>query len=90
MPDKQPVSLDLRGRRLFSADMTFQRIQQSSGPAEGIEIMEINSKEDVVQFDQDNVIPLMLIDEQKNLLIFTDEKKPQPEPGMQLIFQDMN
>jgi hypothetical protein len=38
----------------------------------------------------DTILPLILIDAQKNLIVYTDEKKPKPEPGMMLVYHDSN
>jgi hypothetical protein len=41
-------------------------------------------------FDKENLIPLILIDSQNKLQIYTGEQNPNPAPGMKLIFQRQN
>jgi NhaP-type Na+/H+ or K+/H+ antiporter len=90
LPDKQSVSVDLRGRCLFGTNMTYQRIFNNSTDIELIKWIEIKNKEDASVIDQEDILPLILIDAQKNLKIFTDKEQPQPEPGMLLIYQTIS
>ena len=88
--DEQPVSRDLRGRRLFGTDMTYLKINQISDSHDAIKILDINGEEDLKFFNRKNIIPLILIDTQKNLMIYTDDNKLAPAPGMKLIYQNLD
>ncbi len=85
--EDQSVSRHLRGRRLFGEDMTFEKISEfMNGPAE-IKFLEINTDEDLQIVSDEKMIPLILIDMQNNLTIYTDEQNPKPAVGMRLIYQ---
>jgi hypothetical protein len=81
------VSPDLRGRRLFGEDFTYQKINQITDDSAVIKIMEIDSDDDLNIIEQNNLIPLMLIDTQNNLQIYTDEQALTPVTGTKLICQ---
>ena len=85
--DDQDVSRHLRGRRLFSEDMTFEKITAILNTRAAINIMAFDSKEDLEQFSDDKLIPLILIDAQNNLTIYTDDVQPKALQGMRLIYQ---
>jgi NhaP-type Na+/H+ or K+/H+ antiporter len=84
--NEQPVSLDLRGRRLFGEDMTFEAIHNISSTSPLIKIINFENEEDLEMFDKEKIIPLMLIDSQQKLQIYTDEQNPNPAPGTKLIY----
>jgi len=84
--NEQPVSLELQGRRLFGKDMTFEAIHQISGPAPEIKTKEFDTEKDLELFDEKKMIPLILIDSQSKLQIYTDEQKPNPASGTKLIY----
>jgi hypothetical protein len=70
--------------------MTFEAIQQISGTSPQIKIIEFDSDQDLEMFDKDNLIPLILIDSQNKLQIYTGEQNPNPASGMKLIYQRRN
>ena len=85
--EEQAVSRHLRGRRLFGIDMTFEKISVFSEGRTEIKYIEFKTEEDLQLVDTDKIIPLVLIDTQNNLTIYTDEQNPKPAAGMGLIYQ---
>lgn len=88
--DPQRVSRHLRGRCLFDKEMTPDRLSMIFNPGTQIKLKEITAAEDLSMLDNDSIIPLILIDSQNNLLIYTDEEKPKPAPGTRLIYQQLS
>jgi NhaP-type Na+/H+ or K+/H+ antiporter len=87
--EDQSVSRHLRGRRLFGENMTFEKISELvNGPAE-IKFLEFKTDEDLQLVSEVRMIPLILIDTQNNLTIYTDEQNPKPAVGMRLIYQSI-
>ena len=87
LAENQSISRHLRGRRLFGKDMTFEKITDLlKSPAE-IKFLEFNTDEDLQFVSIERMIPLILIDMQNNLTIYTDEQNPKPAVGMRLIYQ---
>jgi hypothetical protein len=84
LSEKQHISLDLRGRRLFDQEITFENLNEYAA----IKVMEI--ADDDFQPDTENILPLILIDTQNNLTIYTDQQKPRLAAGMRLIYQTKN
>jgi NhaP-type Na+/H+ or K+/H+ antiporter len=83
----QPVARDLRGRRLFREEMTYDTLYETPGVHEALHIAEIKTDDDLKNIGIESIIPLILINAQSNLIIYTDEQPPRPEPGMRLIYQ---
>ena len=87
-PDEdQDVSRHLRGRRLFGEDMTFEKITTLVNSRTAIMVLEFNTEADLEKIRDTELIPLILIDEQNNLTVYTDEQHPKPAIGMRLIYQ---
>lgn len=84
--EEQPVSRHLRGRRLFNADMTFERISELSAAGARINIRKIEAEGDIRLLKNENVIPMIIVDSQKKLMVYTEDKRPKLAPGMDLIF----
>ncbi len=85
--EEQRISRHLRGRCLFEKDMTYGRINNIFNLQDTIKIIEFKTEEDIQLFSKDKALPLILIDTQNNLMIYTDEQKPNPTPGIRLIYQ---
>jgi hypothetical protein len=90
LPSEQnPVPRHLRGRRLFGENITYDRLQELFSQSQRIEILEIKTEQDIAAMDMEAVLPLVLVNAQKNLLIYTDEQQPKPLPGTILIYQNI-
>ncbi len=85
--ENQDVSRHLRGRRLFAEDMTFEKIESILHSRAAIMDLKFNTQEDLEKIKNTEIIPLILIDEQNNLTVYTDEQHPKPAIGMRLIYQ---
>ena len=88
--EEQPVSRHLRGRRLFSEDMTYERINEIYNSHAEIKILELKSENDLQLLNDENILPLLLVDLQNNLIIYTDEQAPKATSGMRLVYQDLH
>ena len=88
--EEQPVSRHLRGRRLFSENMTYERINEIYNSHAEIKILELNSENDLQLLNNKNILPLLLVDLQNNLIIYTDEQGPKAARGMRLVYQDLH
>ena len=86
LSEEQPVSRHLRGRRLFAEDLTFEKINELFTAGALINMRKIEEEKDIQLPDNDKVIPMMLVDAQKKLIIYTEDRKPKPMPGMHLIY----
>jgi NhaP-type Na+/H+ or K+/H+ antiporter len=87
--DEQPVSRHLRGRRLFADNMTYDKINELTNSGGKIKILDLNTEEDLKLLNQEKMIPLILVDTQNNLIIYTDEQEPKPVMGTKLIYQSI-
>jgi NhaP-type Na+/H+ or K+/H+ antiporter len=90
MNEDQAVSRHLRGRRLFNENMTFEKVTEILNTRAAINVMKFKSEEDLKRINDNKLIPLILIDTQNNLQIYTDDQQPQPAQGMQLIYQSVD
>jgi len=87
--EDQSVSRDLRGRLLFGKDMTFEKITAIVAGPSDIKCLEFNSDQDLQLISSEKIIPLILIDSQNNMIVYTDEQIPKPAIGMRLIYQSV-
>jgi NhaP-type Na+/H+ or K+/H+ antiporter len=85
--EEQQVSRHLRGRCLFDKNMTFGKIYENFDSETGIKILDIKTEGDLKLFDDKKMLPLILVENQENLIIYTDEQKPIPGLGTKLIYQ---
>ncbi len=83
---KQRIPRHLRGRFLFDKEMTYERISEIFNSCSGIKTLEIDKEEDVELFNEKTMRPLLLINSQNDLIIYTDEQKPKPSSSMRLIY----
>ena len=88
--EEQQVSRHLRGRCLFDKNMTFGKIYENFDSETGIKILDIKTEGDFKLFDDKKMLSLILVDNQKNLIIYTDEQKPTPGLDTTLIYQVLN
>jgi len=86
LAEEQRVSRHLRGRCLFNQDMTYEKLDDLFNSRGGIKKLDIKSDKDMLLLNQEKILPLILIDPQNNLILYTDEKKQNPVIGMQLIY----
>lgn len=84
------VSRHLRGRCLFDKTMGFEKIKSLVHGTNGFRLVEFSTEEDLKNFKIDQVLPLILLDAQKQTLIFTDEQKPKPTLQSQLVYLELN
>ncbi|MEJ2054099.1 MAG: NAD-binding protein, partial [Calditrichaceae bacterium] len=89
LTDDQRISRHLRGRCLFNPDMTFEKMSKIIDTGAGIKIMEFNNEEDLELFSEDKILPLFILDAQKNILIFTEEESPKPEINSKLVYLNL-
>lgn len=87
LSEEQHISRHLRGRCLFDKDMTHGKINKLFNSHSGIKILEFKNDEDIHLFNKEKMLPLILINSQNNLIIYTDEQIPKPAPGMRMIYQ---
>jgi NhaP-type Na+/H+ or K+/H+ antiporter len=87
---EQRVSRHLRGRRLFEKEMTYERINSLFNSQASIKIIEFKTDEDIQSYNETNKLPLILIEAQNKLMIYTDGQKPKPARGMRLIYQTVD
>jgi NhaP-type Na+/H+ or K+/H+ antiporter len=83
------VSQDLRGRILFGTDFTYNYLVRRFHNDQQLKSTNITEKFDynsfLQQYSGDVVIPFFVIDQNKNLTIYTNENKPKAEKGNVVI-----
>ena len=83
------VSTELRGQILFGTEYTYYYLADRFNNNKQVKSTNITGKFDydsfLKKYDADIVIPFFIIDENKNLIIYTDEKRPTPKKGQTLI-----
>ena len=90
LKEEQRVPRHLRGRCLFSEVMTYGMIYDKFYSYDGIKILEFRQDKDLQLFNKEKMIPLILIDSQNKLIVYTDEQVPNPTVGTRLIYQEIN
>jgi NhaP-type Na+/H+ or K+/H+ antiporter len=86
LTDDQRVSRHLRGRCLFDPTITYDKLNEIFNSNAKINVMRFNKDEDLNAFDSESILPLVMIDTQNNLIIYTEEQIPKPTVGSQLIY----
>lgn len=83
------VSKDLRGRILFGTHLTYGHLARRFNNDKEVKATNITEKFDLDTFagkyDSDKMIPFFIIDQNKNLIVYTSENKPKPEKGQVLV-----
>ena len=85
---QETIAPHFRGRVLFSSTITCGQIQQKITQGANIQISLLNPNFDYLAFQtlyNGEAIPLLLIDEKRQLTIFTEDEQPLPQPGETLI-----
>ncbi|MEJ2545515.1 MAG: hypothetical protein P8Y99_15740, partial [Calditrichaceae bacterium] len=90
MSDDQRVSRHLRGRCLFDTTMTFEKINDVFNANARIDLLQFESEADLKKFDSGKMLPLVLVDEQNNLIIATEDQEVKPTVGSKLIYLELN
>ncbi len=86
--EEKRVSKELRGQILFGSGFTYSKLLNYFNEGFTVKSTNITEKfnfEAFVQQKKDDVIPLFVIDEDKNLGIYTSSQKPNPQPGELLV-----
>lgn len=83
------VSQDLRGRILFGTNFTYGQLARRFHTDKQVKATNITEKFDFNVFSEkytgDTITPFFVIDQNKNLNVYTSENKPKPEKGQILI-----
>ncbi len=83
------VSEELRGKILFGTNYSYyyllRRFNQNSKIKSTPITEEYNYEKFLGENGGDEVIPMFLINKDKNLFVYTSESKPEPKPGQTLI-----
>ncbi len=83
------VSKDLRGRILFGTHLSYGHLARRFHNDKEVEAKTMTDEFDFDTFTEkhngDNMIPFFIIDQNKNLIVYTSENKPKPEKGHVLI-----
>ena len=85
----EAVSQELRGKILFGTNYTYYYLLKRFNQDSKIKSTPITEEYDYKIFLSENgssqVVPMFLIDKDKNLVVYTSEYKPEPKPGHTLI-----
>jgi NhaP-type Na+/H+ or K+/H+ antiporter len=87
---EKPVSSHLRGRCLFDKGMSFKKINDIFNNSNSIQVIKFETEDEVQNFDTESMLPLIMINTQNQVFIFTDEENPKPGLGTQLICLKLN
>ncbi len=83
------VSQELRGKILFGTNYSYNYLLSRFNQDSKIKSTPITEEYDYKKFLSENggseVVPMFLIDKEKNLVIYTSEYRPEPKPGQILI-----
>ncbi|MFZ0452412.1 MAG: cation:proton antiporter [Ignavibacteriaceae bacterium] len=83
------VSTELRGQILFGIEYTYYYLADRFNSNKQVKSTNITEKFDydsfLKKYDADTVIPFFIIDENKKLIIYTNENRPTPKKGQTLI-----
>ena len=86
---KEAVSMPLRGRLLFSSALTHHELTHRFESGSTIKATKLTAQFDYQAFlnhqDNNKAVPLLLIDELRNLKVFTASQELLPRPGDTLI-----
>jgi hypothetical protein len=85
---REPVTQHLRGRSLFGTDVGYDELCALAGKGARVQVTEISEQLNYVSFQSlysNEAIPLFLVTEREELLIYTTEYQPIPKPGQKLI-----
>ncbi len=85
---RETVSPPLRGRLLFGSGMTYARLNQRFRDGAVVKTTKLTEKFDYAAFQarySNQAVPLFLINELGELVIFTTDNGPLPRPGQVLI-----
>jgi len=85
---KEPVSRGLRGRLLFGPEITYTYLDDRFVAGAVIKVTELTDEFDYDDFCAlygEPVVPLFLIDEAGNLIVFATDNPPTPQSGRTLI-----
>ena len=84
------VSRHLRGRCLFGKSMSFEKISDIFNNSNSIQVIEFETEDEIQNLDTESMLPLIMIDAQNHVFIFTDEENPKPGRGTRLICLNLN
>ena len=83
------VSTELRGQILFGTEYTYYYLADRFNSNKQVKSTNITEKFNydsfLKKYDADTVIPFFIIDENKKLIIYTNENRPTPKKGQTLI-----
>jgi len=85
---REAVSRHLRGRLLFGPGMTFNYLASRFAQGAAIKTTSLTEKFDYDAFQTyygEAAVPLFLVDQNGNLVVFTTDNQPKPQPGQKLI-----
>lgn len=85
---KDEMAQHLRGRALFGIDITFSLLEEQSYTGSVIKKTPITEEFDFDNFKEmygARAIPLVIIRESRNLVVFTNETPPVPKPGDTIV-----
>lgn len=85
---REPVSQHLRGRLLFGPDVSYDRLSERFASGAIVKTTPLTEKFDYEAFKSyygETAIPLFVINEAGNILVFTTDSRPTPKPGQTLI-----
>jgi NhaP-type Na+/H+ or K+/H+ antiporter len=86
--NREPVTQHLRGRSLFGTDIGYDNLCALADKGARVQITEMTEQFDYLSLQSlygNEAIPLFLITEKNELLIYTTEYQPIPKPGQKLI-----
>jgi hypothetical protein len=87
--EEQRMSRHLRGRCLFERDPDSDKLQAVFSDDARIKVLNFETTEDINAYDEQKMLPIVLIDAQNTLLVYTDEQPPKPVPESKLIYQEI-
>jgi NhaP-type Na+/H+ or K+/H+ antiporter len=86
--DREPVTMHLRGRSLFGADIRYDNLCALADKGAHVQVTEMTEHFSYVSFQSlygNEAIPLFLINQKHELLIYTTEYQPIPKSGQKLV-----
>jgi NhaP-type Na+/H+ or K+/H+ antiporter len=84
--ESQNVSRHLRGRCLISHEYTFEKLDEIFKAKNSIQILDLKSEQELQSMNTDTMLPIFMVDAQKNLIIYSDDQTIVPAVGMQLLY----